>query len=120
MVSAVFHSPREAAAAPAASAAPATASRPIMPAATAQPAPAAKPARDPIDWKGVALRVLPPIISIALLIGLWGLATQKGGSFPTPAATFDAAVKLFSDPFYRNGPNDQGIGWNILNSLATG
>ena len=33
------------------------------------------------------------------------------------AATFDAALKLFADPFYRNGPNDQGIGWNVLSSL---
>ena len=24
---------------------------------------------------------------------------------------------MFSDPFYRKGPNDQGIGWNILLSL---
>jgi len=24
---------------------------------------------------------------------------------------------VFSDPFYRKGPNDQGIGWNILMSL---
>ena len=27
-------------------------------------------------------------------------------------------MQLFSDPFYRKGPNDQGIGWNILNSLS--
>ena len=26
-------------------------------------------------------------------------------------------VVLFSDPFYSNGPNDQGIGWNVLFSL---
>jgi nitrate/nitrite transport system permease protein len=26
-------------------------------------------------------------------------------------------VKLFADPFYSNGPNDQGIGWNVLFSL---
>jgi len=26
-------------------------------------------------------------------------------------------VALFSDPFYIKGPNDQGIGWNILYSL---
>ena len=26
-------------------------------------------------------------------------------------------MELFADPFYRKGPNDQGIGWNILNSL---
>ncbi|MBI3712936.1 MAG: nitrate ABC transporter permease, partial [Burkholderiales bacterium] len=27
------------------------------------------------------------------------------------------AIKVFSDPFYQNGPNDQGIGWNIYASL---
>ena len=28
------------------------------------------------------------------------------------------AVRIFSDPFYRKGPNDQGIGWNVLTSLG--
>ena len=54
---------------------------------------------------------------MALLIGIWALLTMKSTTFPTPAATFDAAVKLFADPFYSKGPNDQGIGWNILFSL---
>jgi nitrate/nitrite transport system permease protein len=76
-----------------------------------------RPARDPVDWRGLAGKVIAPVAGLALLIGIWALLTQKGGSFPTPAATFDAAVKLFADPFYRNGPNDQGIGWNVLNSL---
>ena len=62
-------------------------------------------------------KVLPPLLGLALLIGLWHLATAQGGSIPTPAQTWDAASKLFADPFYRNGPNDQGIGWNILASL---
>jgi nitrate/nitrite transport system permease protein len=79
--------------------------------------PPAMPAGPGFDWRGLALRVLPPVISMALFIGIWALATQKGGAFPTPGATFDAAVKLFADPFYRKGPNDQGIGWNILFSL---
>ena len=119
MVSAVFHSPRDAAV-PATPAPSAAASVPLARPAEAPVATprAARPARDAIDWRGLALRVLPPLLSLALLIGLWGLATQKGGSFPTPAATFDAAVQLFADPFYRKGPNDQGIGWNILNSLS--
>ena len=60
---------------------------------------------------------MPPLLGMALLVGIWGLATQSGGEFPTPRATFDAAVELFADPFYSNGPNDQGIGWNILFSL---
>lgn len=73
--------------------------------------------RDPFHWRGLLGRVLPPIVGLAVLLGVWGLLTQKGGAFPRPGATFDAAVKLFSNPFYVKGPNDQGIGWNILFSL---
>jgi nitrate/nitrite transport system permease protein len=113
MVSAVFHSPlnastRERAAKAAAAGAAAPAPKPTAPA----PSP-----RTPFDWSGLGLKVIPPIVGIALLVGIWALLTMKGGSFPTPAATFEAAVKLFADPFYSNGPNDQGIGWNILFSL---
>jgi nitrate/nitrite transport system permease protein len=118
MVSAVFHSPLGVAAPatePAAtSAAPKASTAPAAAPAAPKPAPVA---RVPFDWRSLWLKVLPPVLGIALLIGVWALLTQKGGAFPTPAATFDAAVKLFADPFYRNGPNDQGIGWNILNSL---
>jgi nitrate/nitrite transport system permease protein len=114
MVSAVFHSPRDAALLAEPAGTRPTATRPAPPPAVA---PLPRPVRDPFDWKALAGRVVPPVVGLALLIGIWGLLTQKGGSFPTPAATFDAAVKLFANPFYRNGPNDQGIGWNILFSL---
>jgi nitrate/nitrite transport system permease protein len=123
MVSAVFHSPLEAAAdaaSDAASDAKPVVKAPVRPAAQAATAlPSAMPQapRAPFDWRGLSLKVFPPIVGLALLVGVWGLLTSKGGSFPTPAATFDAAVQLFADPFYRNGPNDQGIGWNVLNSL---
>jgi nitrate/nitrite transport system permease protein len=110
MVSAVFHSPLEAAPARAAAAA---APKP----AAVTPQPAARPPRVPIDWRAFWLRVLPPLFGFGLLVGIWALLTQSGGAFPTPKATFEAAVKLFADPFYSNGPNDQGIGWNVLNSL---
>jgi nitrate/nitrite transport system permease protein len=61
--------------------------------------------------------VLPPVLGLVVLIGLWHVATHKGGSIPGPVQTWDAAAALFADPFYRNGPNDQGIGWNVLSSL---
>ena len=32
----------------------------------------------------------------------------RAATFPTPGATFDEAVKVFSDPFYRNGPERPG------------
>jgi len=67
--------------------------------------------------RAIAGVVLPPIAGLALLVGVWYLATLKGGGIPGPVQTWDAAVKIFSDPFYRAGPNDQGIGWNVLSSL---
>ena len=110
MVSAVFHTPREAGSMPVAVA---------MPAAEPAPRPAASATRPRrrLDMNSLWMRVLPPVLGLALLVGVWALLTQKGGSFPTPAATFDAALQLFADPFYSKGPNDQGIGWNILFSL---
>jgi nitrate/nitrite transport system permease protein len=114
MVSAVFHSPLEASKQQRAAKAATAASAVAQPAATA---PVAAPAKAPYDWSGLWLKVLPPIIGIALLVGIWHLLTMKGGNFPTPGATFDEAIKVFSDPFYSKGPNDQGIGWNILFSL---
>ena len=111
MVSAVFHSPQEAAKV-LGDAKPVAAK--VVKAAAAE---AAKPPREPYDWRGLFGRVLPPLVGMALLVAVWALLTMKGGAFPTPAATFEAAVKLFSNPFYQKGPNDQGIGWNILFSL---
>jgi len=61
--------------------------------------------------------VLPPIIGFALLIGIWYIATLGASGLPGPVQTWKAAAVLFADPFYVNGPNDQGIGWNVLSSL---
>ncbi len=66
---------------------------------------------------GFGRAVLPPLLGMVILLGIWYVATMKGGSIPGPVQTWDAATALFADPFYRNGPNDQGIGWNILSSL---
>ena len=115
MVSAVFHPSHRAA--PAAESSPAARAAPQT--AAPRSATKARPvvARLPIDWRGLALRVLPPVFGVAVLLGIWGLLTMNGGAFPTPRATGTEMVRLFSDPFYSNGPNDQGLGWNVLFSL---
>jgi nitrate/nitrite transport system permease protein len=64
-----------------------------------------------------AMKIVAPLVGAALLVLVWQLITIKNATFPTPLVTFHEAVKLFSDPFYRNSPNDQGIGWNLLASL---
>lgn len=82
------------------------------------PAPVPAPAREPIDWNGWLLKVVPPLLGAALVVAIWAALTARSTTFPTPAATWAAAVELFADPFYRNGPNDVGIGWNVLSSLG--
>ena len=67
---------------------------------------------------GVWSRVLPPVLGLALLVLIWEMVSlATAGSIPTPSKTFAQAVTLFSDPFYSKGPNDQGVGWNVLSSL---
>ncbi|MCW7538163.1 nitrate ABC transporter permease [Aquabacterium sp. A7-Y] len=121
MVSAVFHpSVNDVAVPPAEPARPApgvTSTSAAPAAASLAESPAATARRPGTDWRGLALKVLPPLAGMALLVGVWALATAGSSSFPTPAATFAEALKIFSDPFYSNGPNDQGIGWNVLFSL---
>jgi nitrate/nitrite transport system permease protein len=67
--------------------------------------------------RAAALVVLPPVLGVAFLILMWQILSVSNTSFPTPAVTFAEAIRMFSDPFYSKGPNDQGIGWNILASL---
>ena len=67
--------------------------------------------------RALALAVIPPLLGLGILVLLWQILSVSNTSFPSPSVTLFEAVKMFSDPFYRHGPNDQGIGWNILASL---
>jgi nitrate/nitrite transport system permease protein len=61
--------------------------------------------------------LVPALLGFALFILAWQFLSQVNSQFPSPAKVWAAALKLFADPFYSKGPNDQGIGWNILSSL---
>ena len=67
--------------------------------------------------KEIMRQLIPPAIGLLLLLAVWSLIAAQAQGLPGPVSTFKAAVVLFSDPFYINGPNDQGIGWNIVSSL---
>jgi nitrate/nitrite transport system permease protein len=57
-------------------------------------------------------------MGFGLLVGIWALVSiSTASSIPSPLDTWHQAVEIFRHPFYRNGPNDQGIGWNVLMSL---
>jgi len=61
--------------------------------------------------------MLAPVVGLLLFVALWHVIARQGGRIPEPAVVGKAAVAIFSDPFYIKGPNDQGIGWNVLSSL---
>lgn len=65
----------------------------------------------------IAARVAAPVLGLLVFLTVW-FAISQMGSIPGPAKTWEAAKVVFSDPFYKNGPNDQGIGWKIGGSLS--
>jgi nitrate/nitrite transport system permease protein len=67
--------------------------------------------------KPFLMTVLPPFLGLAFLVLVWQIIAEKNSGIPTPMVTLQEAIKLFSDPFYEKGPNDQGIGWNLWSSL---
>jgi nitrate/nitrite transport system permease protein len=62
-------------------------------------------------------RVFAMALGIGLFVVGWAFVA-KFGRIPDPGSVFREALVIFSDPFYRKGPNDQGIGWNVLASLG--
>ena len=120
MVSAVFHSPRDASL----DAADNPSTSKMLAAATSSISASAPKdikmatPKMPFDWRGFWRQVVPPILGLGLLIGIWAIVSiTTASNIPSPYDTFQQAVVLFSDPFYRKGPNDQGVGWNVLASL---
>jgi len=117
MVSAVFHTPLDAAvpANPPTHTPRHVAVRAQAEAAAAAAAPVARPSR---DFSFVWRRILPPVLGFAVLVLIWELvALRSTNNFPSPLETWKQALDVFADPFYSKGPNDQGVGWNVLSSL---
>ncbi|HCT39940.1 MAG TPA: nitrate ABC transporter, permease protein [Moraxellaceae bacterium] len=71
-----------------------------------------------IAWGTVIARTAAPLLGVSMFVFIWAVVSHYRVDLPGPMATWEAAKTLFADPFYQNGPNDQGIGWNILRSLG--
>ncbi len=97
------------------SSAPTVAASTVAAAPVSAPVSAIPPVRDTAQkfmrW------LLPPVLGMAVFVAIWAMVAAVS-DLPGPVKTFDTAVQVFSDPFYDKGPNDQGIGWNVLMSLS--
>jgi nitrate/nitrite transport system permease protein len=65
-----------------------------------------------------ALDALPPLLTIAVLVGLWEmLCSSPTASLPPPSRVIDETWELIVDPFFDHGGIDKGLFWHIFASL---
>ena len=91
------------------------------------PTPAATPPATPAPAfeglarhaKSVAAAVLPPLVTLALLLIVWQLAASSPtASLPSPTKILDESWEIIANPFHRGKGLDQGLFWHILASLT--
>jgi len=72
-----------------------------------------------LPWGRSALvNLLPPLITVALILLFWQLAAHgPQSSLPPPTKIWEEAKDLITEPFYWAGSQDIGLGWRILVSL---
>ena len=66
----------------------------------------------------MAARVVPPLVTLALLLLVWELLCNRpGATLPAPTKIWTEARDLIVEPFFVMGPQDIGLGWRVLTSL---
>jgi nitrate/nitrite transport system permease protein len=71
-----------------------------------------------MKFKEITANALYFLGSIAILIGLWEMASfATKGEIPGALKTFKVFGEMLQNPFYDNGPNDKGIGIQLMSSL---
>jgi len=84
------------------------------------PAVAGKPLRERLGpWlKAILVNLLPPLVTVALILLFWQIAASgPQSSLPPPTKIWAEAKDLIVEPFYWAGTQDIGLGWRILVSL---
>src|ERR1700709_2240992 len=68
--------------------------------------------------KETAVRVVPPLVVLALLLLFWELVCRRAGStLPPPSRVFKDTKELILDPFFDRGGIDKGLFWHLSASL---
>src|SRR5215468_9678860 len=67
---------------------------------------------------GAAKSAAYMLCGFAILLGIWAAASGVSQSLPGPLATFKVLAQMLADPFYDNGPNDKGIGVQLISSIG--
>ncbi|MFD2263818.1 nitrate ABC transporter permease [Lacibacterium aquatile] len=62
--------------------------------------------------------ILPPLVTLALILAVWEIAcSQPGASLPPPSKVLEQSAELIFSPFYDRGGLDKGLFWHLYASL---
>ncbi|MFZ5861480.1 MAG: nitrate ABC transporter permease [Nitrospirota bacterium] len=81
---------------------------------TPPPSPAAALRLRRISISGLVL----PFAGMAVLVAIWAMVSQLAPFLPNPVQTITKSWDLIRHPFFDEGPNNKGIGWQVLYSLG--
>lgn len=93
---------------------------PNTPAAVVVLAPKRAPAGDKYikAARETAVRVLPPLIVVILMMVFWEILCRRAGStLPPPSRVYNDTKELIFDPFFDHGGIDKGLFWHLSASL---
>lgn len=87
--------------------------------ATAKPAPATAKRRSfNTGLANAAKHVVPPLVTMAALVGIWQITcSSPDASLPPPSKVVSDTWELIADPFFDRGGLDKGLFWHLLASL---
>jgi nitrate/nitrite transport system permease protein len=71
-----------------------------------------------LKLKSFLASILSGLLGFMFLLGVWYLISLSKEGLPGPLPTLKVFWELVSNPFYNNGPNDRGIGLQLLSSLS--
>jgi nitrate/nitrite transport system permease protein len=81
-------------------------------------APRAASSRFAAAVKRRLLNVLPPLLAVAAIVGVWELVcAAPDASLPPPSRVVGETWELIVDPFYDRGGIDKGLFWHVYASL---
>jgi nitrate/nitrite transport system permease protein len=59
-----------------------------------------------------------PFAGVAVLVAVWTVISQLAPFLPNPVQTVTKSWDLIRHPFFDEGPNNKGLGWQVLYSLG--
>ena len=94
-----------------------TASKPSRPAATLPPP--GEDAERAARLRDRARTFIMPLVALAFIGLFWEIYSSRDGvTLPGPLKTLHDSWNLIAHPWFDHGPNDKGLGWQLLSSLG--